>query len=401
MRKFKWLILLISAFFYFSHADTLTILNLSELIEEAKLNNPEIQAAEERYNAARARVSVIRHLMDPLFGIEFLGNMRMYSISQQFPFPAKLGTLSKFARTEVQEYENEYEQKEQEIINKVKKNYAQLFLIHKRIETVEESIAFLTQLFHIASLNYAIGKVPQVDVLRAQIELAKAENDLLTLEDEKTIIQAKLNVLLNRGLDEEMGIPEGVDTSLFVMETNELYDLAKEYRPVLKAFRMRLKKARVMLSLAKQKYLPDFMFKFTQQETDFDLTDRKFMFGLTIPIWFWGKQNEMVKEMNANLKMVEAHYQHIENMVLLAVKEGRIKVDKNQRTVTLYQNSIIPQAEASLNSALAAYEANQIDFLSLLESEKVLVQSELNYYRAQAGLFMAVADLEEAVGMEF
>lgn len=401
MRKFKWLILLVSAFFYFSHADTLTVLYLSEVIEEAKLNNPAILAAAARYEAAGSRTSAIRHLMDPMVGVEFAGSMRMYSISQQIPFPTKLGTLSKFAKTEAQEYENEYSQIEQEIINRVKNNYAQLFLIHRKIETLEESIAFLNQLFHIASFNYAISKVPQADVLRAQVELTKAENDLLTLIDEKVVIEAKLNILLNRSPDERLGTPEGVDVLLFDIEIDELYDLAKEHRPILKASRMRLKKAQVMLSLSKQKYLPDFMIKFTQQEMDYSFTDRKFMFGLTVPIWFWGKQNDMVREMNANLKMAEALYQHMENMVLLAVKEAAVMVDKNRRTAMLYQNSIIPQAEASLNSSLAAYEANQIDFLSLLASEKILIQSELDYYRAQADLFMAGADLEEAVGMEF
>ncbi|TET64629.1 MAG: hypothetical protein E3J47_00065 [Candidatus Stahlbacteria bacterium] len=133
---------------------------------------------------------------------------------------------------------------------------------------------------------------------------------------------------------------------------------------------------------------------------DYSFTDRKFMFGLTVPIWFWAKQNDMVREMNANLKMAEALYQHMENIVLLTVKEAAVMVDKNRRTMMLYQNSIIPQAEASLNSSLAAYEANQIDFLSLLASEKILIQSELDYYRAQADLFIAVADLEEAVGMD-
>ncbi|NOR16186.1 hypothetical protein GQ543_00535 [candidate division WOR-3 bacterium] len=402
MRNFKWTmcILLALSIFRFGNADALNVLNLSDLIEEAKLHNPEILAAAARYEAARSRTSGFRHLMDPMIDIEFTGNMRMYSISQQFPFPTKLGTLSKFAKTEAQEYENEYRQKEQEIINRVKKYYAQLFLIHRKTETLEESIVFLNQLFHIASLNYAIGKVPQADVLRAQVELAKAENDLLTLIDEKAVIEARLNILLNRSPDEKLGISEVVDTSLISMEINELYDLAKEYRPTLKAFKMRLKKAQVMLSLSKQKYLPDFMIKYTQQEMDYSFTDRKFMFGLTVPIWFWGKQNDMVREMNANLKMAEALYQHMENMVLLAVKEAAVMVDKNRRTMMLYQNSIIPQAEASLNSSLAAYEANQIDFLSLLASEKILIQSELDYYRAQADLFIAVADLEEAVGMD-
>lgn len=385
---------------YFARADTLTVISLGEIIEEAKINNPEILAAAARSEAARMKISSIRYLMDPMISIEFAGNMRMYSISQQFPFPTKLGTLSKFAKTEIEEYENEYKQKEKEIINSVKRNYARLFLIHRKTGTLEESIAFLNQLFQIALLNYAIGKVPQVDVLRAQIELAKAENDLLALINDRAVIEARLNILLNRNLDEKLGVPQGMNTRLLAIEEQELYKLAKEHHSELKALKMRIKKAQVMLSLSKQKYLPDFMFKFTQQEMEYKFTDQKFMLGFTIPLWFLGKQNKMVREMDANLKMADAKYLSMENNVFLAVKEAKVRADNETRIITLYQNSIIPQAKAILKSSLAAYEANQIDFLSLLESEKILIQSELDYYRAQADLFIAVADLEEAVGMD-
>jgi outer membrane protein TolC len=67
----------------------------------------------------------------------------------------------------------------------------------------------------------------------------------------------------------------------------------------------------------------------------------------------------------------------------------------------LYKKSIIPQTEANLKSAFVAYEARQIDFLSLLESEGMQIQAELDYYKAQTRLFKAVADLEKAIGIAF
>jgi len=398
--KVTLLILVIACVCFRAQADTIPALELQELLEEVRLYNPEIQAQRALFEAAQARISSMRHVMDPMIGIEFVQNMRMYSVTQQLPFPTKLSTLSKFASTEAEQYENLYKRKEQEIINKVKKGYAQLFLIHKKIETVEQSVAFLKQFFHIASQKYAVGKANQTDVLRAQVELAKAENDLLMFGDERKIVEARLNTLLNRDIEGEFGVPHEIDTSIITLEMSELFELTKENQPGLKAFDQMLKKAEVMVSVAKQTYLPDFTLKFTQQEMNHRFTDRRFMVGFTVPLWFWGKQNEMVREMEANLKMAKANYQATENMVLLAVREAKVKVDNNQRTKALYRNSIIPQATANLRSALTAYEANQADFLNLLESEKTLIQSELEYRRAQADFFTAVGDLEEAVGVD-
>ncbi len=381
------------------HAEPAAFLSLGEILEEARLNNPEIRVQRALFEAAQARISSMRHVMDPVIGIEFAEHMRMYSVTQHMPFPSRLPTLSKFARMEAEQYESMYRRKEKEVVNKVKKKYAQLFLIHRKIETVEQSVAFLKQLFYVASERYAVGKAYQVDVLRAQVELAKAENDLLTLRDSKVITEAQLNAVLNRPIDAEIGMPERIDTSSVILEIDELYELTREHHDELRAFNRLLKKAEVMVSIARQTYLPDFTLKFTQQEMDGNLTDRKFMVGFTVPLWFWGKQREMVREMSAHLQMAKANYETIENSLLLAVREAKVNVDNNHRTLVLYKTSIIPQATANLKSALAAYEANQVDFLSLLESEKTLIQFELEYHRARADFFMAVGDLEEAVGV--
>jgi outer membrane protein TolC len=383
------------------YAEAVSSISLKEIVEEARLNNPEIRAQRALFEAAQARISSLRRLMDPVIGVEFAENMRMYSVTQQLPFPTKLSTHSEFARREAEQHESLYRKKEQEVINRVKKGYARLFLIHRKIETVEQSIAFLKQFFHVASQRYAVGKAYQVDVLRAQVELAKAENDLLTLKDEKEITEAQLNTLLNRPIDAEIGTPQELDTSSVMLDTDELYELTREHHPELKAFDRLLKKVEVMVSMARQTYLPDFTFKFTQHEMDGNFTDQRFMVGLTVPLWFWGKQREMVREMDAQLQMAKARYEALENVILLAVREAKVKVDNNHRTAVLYKNSVIPQATAHLRSALAAYEANQVDFLSLLESEKTLIEFDLEYHRAQADFFMAVGDLEEAVGVTF
>jgi outer membrane protein TolC len=64
----------------------------------------------------------------------------------------------------------------------------------------------------------------------------------------------------------------------------------------------------------------------------------------------------------------------------------------------MYRNSVLPQAETALKSALAAYELNRVDFHILLESEKSFVQAEYDYEEARANLFMATAELEQAIG---
>ncbi len=396
--KFKYWLVLFICFFYLLNADTVNISDLKLIIEEAKMNNPEITAAKKKYEAIKQTTSSFRYLMEPWFGIEFEGNMRMYSLSQEVPFPTKLNTKSKLAKIGVLKEFEQYREKEQAIIRKIIHFYSRLFLIGKEIGVMKEIQEFLNQIRKVTMRNYELNKTPQSDVLRTEVELAKIDNELLALADEKSIIISELNFLLNRKDDSNFGIINELEIKDTIYEIEELYKLTKEFRPELKYFRFRISEAKTSLAMSKQEYLPDFMVKLQQNEMDTKLTDRSIMFGLTLPIWFVGKQNNMVREMNAELKMAEAEYLAMENMALAQVKDKKIMVHKFKREVNLYKNSIIPLVEATLKSSLKAYEVKQVDFMTLLDNEKMLVDSKLKYYQAQADLFNALAELEEAVG---
>ena len=373
---------------------------LHDLISEAEINNPEIQAMRLQYEAMQTRTSAFRYLDDPWLSIEFDGDMRMYSISQEFPFPTKINAHSDIARYDVQQIYEEYQNTRREVIARVKSTYGQLYVISKEIEALRRSRDILNQISRIAQQNYALNKGSQADVLRTQVEISRIENELLNLNDEKSIMATELNAILNRPLDTNLGEISDVETEDVNPNVTELDSLAKENHPGLKSLRFAIKSKNASLSLAKQEYLPDFMVGFEQQEMDGQFVDSKFMFGLTLPIWSLGKQRNMVNEMQAEKKMAEAEYKAMENMILVQVHEAKIKVDKQKRQMDLYENRILPQIEATLKVSLRAYEVDQIDFLTVLDNQRLLVETELDNYRAQADYSIAVAELEAAVGRE-
>ncbi len=50
--------------------------------------------------------------------------------------------------------------------------------------------------------------------------------------------------------------------------------------------------------------------------------------------------------------------------------------------------------------SLVAYQADQGDFLTLIDNQRVLLDVQLAYYRALSDLEQARADLERAVGAD-
>src|SRR3989338_6380307 len=411
LKKVFVLIFVCGIFLIGSFSYSEDILSLDSLIDEARNNNPEILALKNRYVASRARSPQAFSLSDPWVGIEYEevpkgktdltdAALRMYSVEQMVPFPTKLFTRANAASNAAKSALEEYKEKENEIIQKVTSTYSELFLLYKSIEITGENKALLEQLSQQAATRYSVGKASQQDALKSQVEIARMDTELIMLEQRRQVAVAKLNILLNRDPRQELARPEVEKDIAFEKTLDELYILTKENRPELKAAKFNVEKGRSLYSLSLQEYLPDFMLKYEQRERNSHLEGYDIMAAVTIPIWFWEKQNFNVKEMKGELRMLEAEYRMTENMALFDVKEAHSRVEALKELVTLYKTSFLPQAEQTLKASLIGYEANRVDFLNLLDSQRMLLEFKLDYYKNVVEFEIALADLERSVGVK-
>jgi len=380
------------------HVDSLLLLD--DLLEEAKANNPELRALWADREAAESKISWFSYVPDPVVSAEYGDNMKMYSIAQQLPFPSKIGRRLDLARNETDYFELLYVGRMQSIIREVKKDYAALLLLHGRISVTEKSVAFLRQIHNVARHKYSINEATQVEVLMVQVRLAQVENQRALLQDDLEIIQAHLNFLLNREPDERLARPSEPSEIVDTLALSDLYAMAEANQPQLRASEIKQSEAELKLSMARQTYLPDIMFKYTLEQMDVGVNNNKYMVGLTVPLWFLDKQQKSVREASARLQSATARHELAENSTRLAVKQAKTKIEKYQQTIDLYRNAVLPQARTALKSALSAYEVGRIDFQTLLESERLLVETEFQYEEARANLFTAMAELAEIIGLD-
>ena len=61
---------------------------------------------------------------------------------------------------------------------------------------------------------------------------------------------------------------------------------------------------------------------------------------------------------------------------------------------------ILPQASQSLKSAIAGYQTDKVDFLTLLNNQINLFNFEKDYYRVLSDYFIGISRLEAATGVE-
>ena len=120
---------------------------------------------------------------------------------------------------------------------------------------------------------------------------------------------------------------------------------------------------------------------------------------INLPIWR-GRLKAGVNEAKKKLSASRHIYQNIRNQVAFQLKDAYFRMTTSNDLVNLYKGILIPQAEESLKAARAGYETGKTDFLNLIDSERVLLNFKIAYYRSVADYEKAVADLERAVGID-
>jgi outer membrane protein TolC len=67
--------------------------------------------------------------------------------------------------------------------------------------------------------------------------------------------------------------------------------------------------------------------------------------------------------------------------------------------VLLYKNTVIPQADQTLQATLAAYQTGKTEFLMLIDAYRMVLMSKLDYHMSVMSYMTNQAALEQAVGM--
>ena len=387
-------------------------LSLKTAIAEAVKSNPEVLAAKRNYEAASARILQAASLNDPMLEFEYdkiyadrmlSGDpMKTYAISQDIPFPTKLFLRAKIAsKVAKMAYEN-YKAKERSVISQVNSTYSELYIIYRTIDVTKENKGILEQFSSVATRRYSTGQGTQADTLKAQIELAKIDNQLIMLEQRRLSTQARLNILMNKDPKNEIGTPASQAPVKFTQPLEGFYATAKQNNPELKSYRYAIDRGKAAYDLSLNEFMPDFTVKFKQMVNGGKADEEAWagMLGVTIPLWFFQKQAFGVKEMYSELEMLKAEYRTKENMVLYDIRDLYARVEANKKIVELYEMAFIPQADETVRAAIKGYESGRADFLTLLDSQRMLIEFKLDHYRAILDLRVALAELERSVGTD-
>ncbi len=398
-----------------SHPSSLSVaagarLNLADVLAEVRERNPDLKAAAAVSLAYKSRIKQAYLLKDPVIEFErmftpsgksFLGDAgeRNISISQEIDNPYKLLLRRDIAKDEYAFYSVLYEAKERELAAKAKALFYEYYMASKAELIYNETVDILRGFSKIAEAKYSVGNASQSDAIKAQVELSRTLNMLVTVTQEKETAKAMLNALMDRETLSPLPGPQELEPSQPGADYEKLRAGALISNPGLKAYSFKVSQAERRLTLSKADYLPDFMLLYRKRKAPGQEMNNTYdvSLGLTVPLWF-SKQKEMVREAGADKEMAYAEYRAARNELSSSLREADIKARSSLRLLDLYRGSVIPQAEEALKIAQSGYQAEKTDFMDLLDAQRTLLDFRMDYYRYVVDYQTWLARVEQLTG---
>ena len=386
---------------------------VGDLVREALENNAEIRAAQKRYEAARQRPVQASALPDPMIspgynsngapwpgagiGTEPTSNIGVM-VSQEIPYPGKRKLAGGIAAKEAEAEFESYQQVQFEVMSRLKQAYYRLAYTYVAIDVLDRNLALLRKLHGIGEIRYSVGKTEQQDVLRSQTQMALLETRRIPLQREIRVREAEINSLLNRKPATPLGRPADLGPVTLTANVEELYAAAKENSPLIRRDEKMIQRSELAVNAARKDYYPDITLNGGYYNMGRMPDMYMFRADIKVPLYWFRKQRPGVTEQANEVVQARRTLEATGQNLNFRIQDDYTMAEASLKLVSLYRETVIPQASLTLESSLSSYETGKVDFLTVLSNYITILEYEMNYYEQLQNAYLALARLEEITG---
>ena len=390
---------------------------LSALLDEAVQNNPDILAARRGWRAATQVPSQVSTMPDPQVTVQHVsvGSPRPFAgysnsdfayigfgVLQDLPFPGKLKLRGEAAERDAALAREKFESVKRSVLQQVKEANFQIAYVQQTIGVLQRDDRLLEQIEKIADARYRVGQGSQQDVLKAQLERTKLQRELVHHHEIMQTQQALLRKLLNRTANSPEVIAEGLVETPFSMSIDNLLGKIRTENPSVAGQHEMVNRQSLQVEMARKDRYPDFSVQYMWQHTAEQFRDY-YMVSVSarIPIYRRRKLNPEMTQAVEELHRSRREYESQVQSAFFEVRNQYIAAETASQMLKIYREGLIPQALATYQSGLAAYQTGRLDFESLLLGFMDVLNFDEEYWKALGDHETALGKIEELTGVVF
>jgi outer membrane protein TolC len=290
---------------------------------------------------------------------------------------------------------------------KEKEAYYNVLKTDKAVNVANSAVESLKSHLEVARNFYEVGMIPVNDLLKAEVELANAQHNLIQARNASRLSRVYFNILLSNPVESPVEVedilvyrPESPDFMAYM-------DKAMQRRPEVKSLDISDIQIDQQINLAKSKYYPEvaFNYNYIKQGDTPDVSGSRFqkantwqaIMGLSWTFWDWNKTRNSVKQNESIKRQLSQTRKVLEDSIKLELEQAILGLKEAEEKIPTAQKAV-DQAEENLRVSEERYKAQVTTSTEVLDAQTLLSQARMNYYSALYDHNLARAGLLRAIG---
>lgn len=319
----------------------------------------------------------------------------MASFSQPIEWPAKRAARQRAAEAGLAGASVGLIETRLNLTSDVKVAFFDLLLAQRDLELTKNNLAIVEDVRRVVSHRVRLGEAPQFDLIKAEVEVLKANQAVTRSENTVRVNRVILDTMTAGALGPNYSVNGDFLVFPTGLDLNRLTARSMQEHPSIQRLSRSIDQADRTIEFERQNRVPNVSLNTSYTR---EYGREGFDIGLSVPTPLWyQRQGEIAGSLGAKRKE-EAELLRARNELMRQINQYYQDAQTTAKLIEVLEKGLLKQAEEALRIAKFSFQQGAASLLEVLDAQRVQRQILFDYAEARFELSVALSRLERAVG---
>lgn len=277
----------------------------------------------------------------------------------------------------------------------VKVAFYDLLLALRDFELAKNNLGTVEDVRRIVGVRVRLGEAPQFELIKAEVEVLKANQAVTRSENTVRVNRVILSTLTGGALGPSFDVTGEFLVYPVGLALDRLTARAMEEHPSIQRLARSIEQADRTVEFERQARVPNVNFN-TSYTREYGREGFDVGVSVPTPIWYQ-RQGEIAGSLGVK-RREEAELLRMRNELLRQINQYYQEAQTTAKLIEVLEKGLLRQAEEALRIAKFSFQQGAASLLDVLDAQRVQRQILFDYAQARYELSVALARLERAVG---
>jgi cobalt-zinc-cadmium efflux system outer membrane protein len=320
---------------------------------------------------------------------------RYVTLSQPLEWPGKRAARQQAAQAGVDGALASREEAKLNLIAATKQAFYDLLLAERHTEMAIHNVQTMEEVREAVIRRVDAGEAPPFEAVKIKVEDMKVQKEVARAKGVVQSSQASLNSLTAGALGPEFFIEGDFAAWPGALHLATLSKQALAHHPLIMKWGKIVEEAQQAHRLEQQARIPNLTVIGSYQR---DAGREAYVGAISIPFPVWDQRQGDIAQAKGTLRQREAMLLRAKHELLKGIAQQIQLSQAAAAQIATYEKGLLKQAQEALRIAQVSFKFGEASLLDVLDAQRVLQQTQVDYAQAKYDLSVALTELERLTG---